>query len=784
MNIIHRGYARHLAILMLLIGCVSTATLASYPVQTGVSITGGGATLTVANSGTNVGTVEIDYGADRYLIDAAFSESVSNILTGHYWAWNAGTDSRWSTTVVKTGSTIAVTGSCPTFSVTRNIYWNGDKFAMNDSIQNKTTANIAVETYYWTIMAAMVTTNKSCIAGLPFNVNNYSYTHQVMGCGPNPTIFMQQANSSLGFLVEDDFYRQAMFLTQSQDGNQSGDTAYNVTTMVNQNFGLAGNAGYTFRFSLYPGGAGHDYWKFINTVRNDWGVNNITCKGLISGDDDYTTGGRMFQSVILNPWFDFDDGAGVTWPTFASDECTCVNYVMSTVNGAASTDPASLCKTPRFMCKIETNSVPVDNTTFTNGNTLPNGSTSHYWLLPLTAAQTSTLNNNSTFAHQWADSVLWSSTTKTTQIIETDYIGPNGETWPTPGSVDPNPAHWFDLQVYQAAKPSTWAVNGTNWQNYALTDFNFQTQYMKSQIDYTLSNCLTTVPANCSKAVYIDSFTLTTDLVDNASSYPGFVWTQRWDGGQWDGNTVLMNTTSTGLITQLLTDCTLVGIPARAYLMNYVLNTKGVGLLTNGHPVDAETRVFPCESFEETQWDAIPNLTALKNLVSGGGEPWGVETMAAGHLSSPLSDGIWMSDSQYTETGSDVGYMTNNYAAIQNKYVILCLRNGQLCEPYTNYVPSTGTGSGGYGILNLMYPITPVELHEGYIIGKEKILAAVSGTFYWNKKYHPIKPSVCKTFDVYGNANTPKGFSVSSNGAQWVVNLKLRSDWNGTAIIY
>jgi len=765
---------------------VRLPAMASYPVLNGVSITGGGAKLTVANSGSNVGAVEVDYGADRYLIGNALSESRNGSLVGHYWIWNANYDGYWSTSVVKTGSTITVTGSCPTLTVTRNIYWNGDKFAMNDTLQNKTTANIAVETYYWTVMAALVTTNKSCIAGVPFNYAN-GYFEQIMSCGCNPTIFMQQANSSLGFLVEDDVYRQAMYLNQQVDSSYGSSGVYNESVMINQNFGLPGNSSYTYRFSLYPGGAGHDYWKFINTVRNDWGVNNTTCQGLVTWDQHLDSGGRMFQTLVLNPWFDFSEGAGVPWPTFASDEQGYVSQAMTTINNAASTDPVSLCKTPRFMCKIETNSIPVDWTTFTNGSSLVGGgypvSTNWYWLQPLTAAQTSTLQNNSTFAHQWADSVLWSSTAKTTQIIETDYIDP-GNFYPAPGTVDSNPAHWFDLMAYPGAKSATWLANGTNWQNYALTDFNYQTQYMKNQIDYTLNYCLTNVPANCTKGVYLDSFTLTTDFTENASSYPGLYWTQRWDGGQWDGYSILMDTQNTGLITQYLTDCTLVGIPARAYLLNYILNTKGLSVMTNGHPVDAETRTLHSESFEETQWDAIPSLTALQLLVSGSGEPWAVTTMAAGHLCSPLSDGIWMSDSQYPETGSNVNYVANNYAQIMNKYVILCLRNGQLCEPYNNYVPSTGTGSGGYGIMNLMYPITPIELHEGYIIGKEKIVTAVSGTFYWNKKDHPTKPSVCKTFDVYGNSNTPKGFSVSSSGAQWVVKLKLRSDWNGTAVIY
>lgn len=765
-----------------MVGGLWVSASAAYPTLSGVSITGGGATLTVANSGAYTGSVEVDYGADRYLIASVYSESKSNSIYGHYWTWNSiPGDSDWTTTVVKTGSSITVTGTCNSYTLTRNIYWNGDKFAMNDTLQSKTTANVAVETYYWTTMCKMVTTNKSCIAGLPFDYTNTGYTHQVMACSCNPSIFMQQAHSSLGLLVEDDVYRQQMNLTQAIDANQAGNSSYNQTVMIDFNFGLAANTAYTYRFSLYPGGAGHDYWKFINTVRKDWGVNNTTCYGPWQTDQYLNIGGREFQSLFLTPWFRNQDGAGVTDPTFASTEEGYVSMALNTIGTSGSSDPCSLCKTPRFMCKIESNLISINTTTITNGSTLPNGGSNQALLLPMTTTQTNTIKGNAA-AMQWSDSTLWENPSKSQLVIDTAYVMP---AYP---SLDTNYAHWLDLVVYPGAKPSTWQTKGTNWQSYALTDLNYQAQYMKGEIDYTLDNCLTNVPSNCTKAVYMDDFDLFPDIYDNQSTYGnGFNWNARKDMGQWDGYTVNMDNQGTGLITGYLTDGTLVGIPARAYLLNYILNTRKVTAVTNGHCTDSECRALPYENFAETYNDAVPDLTHLKTLLSTG-EPWGCASMASGHLSSPLAAGLWYKDPIYnTEvatTSSDYNFGYNNIAQIQNKYVIMGLRNGQLAQPNINYVPTTPPGNGGYGIINIMYPITPVELHEGYIIGKEKILTAVSGTFYWNKSDHPAAPSVCKIFDVNGNTITPKGFSVASVGAQWKVTVRLRSDWYNTCAIW
>jgi hypothetical protein len=754
-----------------LVGLISISAPASYPTLTGLSITGGGATLTVANSGSNIGSLEVDYGADRYLLGSGFGYNSNGALAAHFWNWYSSYDSSWTTTVVKTGSTITVTGSCPTFTLTRSIYWNGDKFTMNDTVQNKTASNIAFPTNYDTFMTSSVTTNKSYLAGLPFDYNNYYYTHEVDGAAPNPSVFMQQAHSSLGLLVEDDVYRQGVYFTQIMDNTAVG--CYNQSVLQNYTLGIPANGSYTIRFSLYPGGAGHDYWKFINTVRKDWGV-NYTCYGPYTlSDQYYYVTGRSYNTCFLQPWFRDQDGGGVPDSVFAAQQ---QSYVSQAITDIAA-DPNALCRNPRFTCKIETFSTAINKMGITNGSTLPGGGPpSLYFLQPFTAAQTSTVEANASCA-QWQWSTLWTDTTRTRMVVG------NAST-PCSLSVDQNASDYFEMIVYPGAGPSAWKQYGTNWQSYPSngSGWNYQTTYLKSQMDYTLDYALSNVPANCSKAVYLDSFTINPDWYDNLSSYPSYTWNDCWDGGQWDGYTVTLNG---GLIGQYWTDAVLVGIPARAYLLNYALNVRHVPIITNGHPVDAETRGFPSENFAETYFDALNDITSLKTLLSTG-EPWGVQSMAMGHLSAPLSLGVWVSDSLFNTVGTvDSNYVTSHYAQVQNKYLIMCLRNGQLMEPYVNYVPPVGqAGGGGYGIMNLMYPITPVELHEGYIIGKEKIITAVSDTFYWNKSDHPAAPSVCKTFDTYGIANTPKGFSVTSVGAQWKVTIKLQSDWNGTAIVY
>ena len=86
-------------------------------------------------------------------------------------------------------------------------------------------------------------------------------------------------------------------------------------------------------------------------------------------------------------------------------------------------------------------------------------------------------------------------------------------------------------------------------------------------------------------------------------------------------------------------------------------------------------------------------------------------------------------------------------------------------------------GGGEYGVLNHLFPFTPVELHEGWVVGKERIITAVSGVFTWP---HPTKPA-CLRFDLRG-LRQDGGFHVRRAPEGWQVRVSME-DWKETAVI-
>ena len=75
-----------------------------------------------------------------------------------------------------------------------------------------------------------------------------------------------------------------------------------------------------------------------------------------------------------------------------------------------------------------------------------------------------------------------------------------------------------------------------------------------------------------------------------------------------------------------------------------------------------------------------------------------------------------------------------------------------------------------------MFPFTPIELHKGYIIGKERILTKMSGTFGWGdqsefethvfdrlgKETDEIKvPRIVRDGKAYGEVRIPEGYAVA-----------------------
>ena len=92
---------------------------------------------------------------------------------------------------------------------------------------------------------------------------------------------------------------------------------------------------------------------------------------------------------------------------------------------------------------------------------------------------------------------------------------------------------------------------------------------------------------------------------------------------------------------------------------------------------------------------------------------------------------------------------------------------------------TTGEGSGGFGPIDHMFPITPVELHKGWILGKERIVTAVSIDTLWEKDGKPV----ARFFDLTGRAvEAPSRWKIRSENGRWRVTLDLK-DWAEIAVV-
>jgi len=76
-----------------------------------------------------------------------------------------------------------------------------------------------------------------------------------------------------------------------------------------------------------------------------------------------------------------------------------------------------------------------------------------------------------------------------------------------------------------------------------------------------------------------------------------------------------------------------------------------------------------------------------------------------------------------------------------------------------------------------MFPFTPVELHEGWLVGKERIITCISGVYEWNNP----EPPCCYLFDLKGRAKE-NDFKIVKQSNGYKVEIKL-NDWNEIAVI-
>lgn len=193
-----------------------------------------------------------------------------------------------------------------------------------------------------------------------------------------------------------------------------------------------------------------------------------------------------------------------------------------------------------------------------------------------------------------------------------------------------------------------------------------------------------------------------------------------YDWPQWDGHSALIND-KTGEIARKVSFQTLVSQPWRMAMVKRILD-RGAPLIANGEPLtETEMKVhFP--HFVETG-----SQSALYDT----------------HLFSPVG----LSDSMTEQVPADFARNMRRHLDYGCVYYYYSFNPPMPHPMLTEY----------------MYPITPVELHEGYIIGKERILTNRAGVYGWGDKSR----HEAHVFDEKGDPVDLGAKTFTKNGATW-----------------
>jgi hypothetical protein len=78
-----------------------------------------------------------------------------------------------------------------------------------------------------------------------------------------------------------------------------------------------------------------------------------------------------------------------------------------------------------------------------------------------------------------------------------------------------------------------------------------------------------------------------------------------------------------------------------------------------------------------------------------------------------------------------------------------------------------------------MFPLTPVELHKGWILGKERIISCVSVDTFHEQEGEPV----VRVFDLSGREkDSGNCCRIKKEGGKWHISLMLE-DWQEIAVV-
>lgn len=265
--------------------------------------------------------------------------------------------------------------------------------------------------------------------------------------------------------------------------------------------------------------------------------------------------------------------------------------------------------------------------------------------------------------------------------------------------------------------------------------------YWQSQATEKIGWLLDTVGFD---GIYFDQFSFTGGYLKAGVK-------DRYTYNFWDEHTVTLN--SKYEINSKFADCALVSADARRAWIEMVLSRNKIPVC-NTNPSVEQLQSLPTFRFMET-----PNYNPLDGVA-----PYSPR-FAKGQLGSPLA------------LGAPFFNMSMPSGETWNRAVIAGLRFGLLSSYYWTDFPLDGPLGGGYGPMNHFFPFTPVELHEGWVLGKERLVTCVSGEFFWP---HSETPQVLQ-FDRLGRPREPSVDVVKVDGG-YRVNIRLQ-DWWEIAVV-
>jgi hypothetical protein len=276
-----------------------------------------------------------------------------------------------------------------------------------------------------------------------------------------------------------------------------------------------------------------------------------------------------------------------------------------------------------------------------------------------------------------------------------------------------------------------------------------------SQLDYWMDQAHFIMEDVGLDGIYIDGFSLAFKADPS----------QRYTYDRWDRRTVDIDA-RTGEIRNRYTDCALGAVQAQQRLIEYVQARSGI-LVANTAASAEEVQASPVMRFLEGS--GVMGHFRFNE----GTEPPLFRFLCKGQLGSPIALG-WSARATGSE---DEG---PEYSKKVMATAITYLRHGLLYYYYDHQgLPQATTASNPdeYGAINHMFPITPAHIGKGFVIGKERIVTAVSGRFSWSQDR---KPRVL-CFDME-NRSVKSTYNLQRKVDGWSVDLQVH-DWREIYIV-